>query len=139
MHKPLVKSDIIFLPPFHIKLGLFKQFVKALDNGSFAFAYLTEKFPSLSQAKIKEGMFLGSQIRKIVLDETCITHLKREEKLTFELFKKVCDNFLENHHSEDYVQVVNDLLSCYHDMGCNMSLKVHVLHSQLDFFAVKSW
>ena len=32
MHKPLVKSNRIFLPPFHIKLGLFKQFMKALDK-----------------------------------------------------------------------------------------------------------
>jgi len=28
----------------------------------------------------------------------------------------------------------NDLLRHYHYMGCNMPLKVHVLHSQLDFF-----
>ena len=134
MHKPLVKRDRIFLPPLHIKLGLFKQFVKALDNESSTFAYLAEKFPSLSQAKIKEGIFIGPEIRKIVLDETFITHLKSKEKLAFESFKKVSDNFLGNHRSEDYVQVVNDLLSHYHYMGCNMPLKVHVLHSHLDFF-----
>ena len=33
------------------------------------------------------------------------------------------------------MQVVNELLRHFHDMGCNMSLKVHVLHSHLDFFA----
>ena len=33
------------------------------------------------------------------------------------------------------MQVVNDLLGHYHDMGCNMFLKVHVLHPHLDFFA----
>ena len=70
MHKPLVTSDIIFLPPLHIKLGLFKQFVKALDKESSAFAYLAERFPSLSQAKIKKGIFIGPKIRKNVLDET---------------------------------------------------------------------
>ena len=134
MHKPLVKRDRICLPPLHIKLGLFKQFVKALDKESYTFAYLAEKFPSLSQAKIKEGIFIGPEIRKIVLDETFITHLKRKEKLAFESFKKVSDNFPGNHRSEDYVQVVNDLLSHYHYMGCNMPLKVHVLHSHLDFF-----
>ena len=32
------------------------------------------------------------------------------------------------------MQVVNDLLSHYHDMGCNMFLKLYVLHSHLDFF-----
>ena len=135
MHKPFVKSDRIFLPPLHIKLGLFKQFLKALDRESSATAYLAEKFPSLSQAKIKEGIFIGPQIRKIVLNETFLTHLKRKEKVAFESFKKVCDNFPGNHRLENYVKVVKDLLSHYHDMGCNMSLKVHVLHSQLDFFA----
>ena len=65
-------------------------------------------------------------------DETfIITNLKRKEKLAFESFKKVCDD----HRSECYVQVVNDLLSHYHDMGCNMFLKVLVLHSHLDFLA----
>ena len=111
--------------------------MKALDKEYSAFAYFAQKFPSLSQAKIKEGIFIGPQIRKIVLDET-ITHLKRKEKLAFQSFKKVCDNFLGNHRSEDYVQVVNDLPSHYHDMGCNMSLKVHVLHSHLDFFFVEN-
>ena len=75
--KPLLQSNTrrIHLPPLHIKLGLFKQFVKALDKDSFAFAYLAEKFPSLSKAKIKEVILIGSQIRKIVLDETFNTHL----------------------------------------------------------------
>jgi len=108
------------------------QSVKALDKDSFAFAYLAEKFPSLSQPKIKEGIFIGPQIRQIVLDETFNTHLKRKEKVAFESFKKVCDK----HRSEDFVQVVNDLLRHYHDMGCNMSLKVHVLHSHLDFLRI---
>ena len=40
---------------------------------SSAFAYLAEKFPSLSQAKIKEGIFIDPQIRKLVLDEIFIT------------------------------------------------------------------
>ena len=133
--KPLLQSDRIHLPLLHIKLGLFKQFVKALDKDSFAFAYLAEKFTSLSKAKIKEGILIGPQIRKIVLDETFNTHLTRKEKFAFESFKKVCDKFLGKHRSEDYVQVVNDLVRHYHDMGCNMSLKVHVLHSHLDFFA----
>ena len=131
--KPFLQSDRIHLPPLHIKLGLFKQFVKALDKDSFAFAYLAEKFLSLSKAKIKEDILLDSQIRKIVLDETFNTYLTRKEKFALESFKKICHNFLGKHLSEDYVQGVNDLLRYYHDMGCNMLLKVHVLHSHLDF------
>ena len=33
------------------------------------------------------------------------------------------------------MQIADDLLRNYHGMGCNMSLKVYVLHSCLDFFA----
>ena len=46
MDKPLVKSDRIFLPPLHIKLGLYKQFVKALDKETSAFCISCRKVPS---------------------------------------------------------------------------------------------
>ena len=114
--KTLLQSHKIHLPPLHIKLGLFKQFVKALDKNSFAFTYLAKKFLSLSKAKIKEGIFIGPRIRNIVHDETFTTHLTKKEKFAFESFKKVCDYFLEKHCSEDYIQVMNDLLRHYHDM-----------------------
>ena len=78
--KPLLQSDRIHLPPLHIKVGLFKQFVKALDKDSFAFAYLAETFPFLSKSKIKEGILIGPQIRKIVLDEIS-THISQEKKI----------------------------------------------------------
>jgi hypothetical protein len=31
MHKPLIKPSKVLPPPLHIKLGLMKNFVKALD------------------------------------------------------------------------------------------------------------
>ena len=33
INEPLVDSQKILIPPLHIKLGLMKQFVKALDKG----------------------------------------------------------------------------------------------------------
>jgi len=47
----------ILLPPLHVKLGLMKNFVKAMDRTGSTFKYLAEKFPRLSEAKIKEGVF----------------------------------------------------------------------------------
>ena len=58
-HPPLVDSKKTLLPPSHIKLGLMKNFVKALDKTKVGFKYLYEKFPRLSKAKIKEGIFVG--------------------------------------------------------------------------------
>ena len=45
-----------------------------------------------------------------------------------------CMNFLSNRKSDDYDTHVYKLLSAYKAMGCNISLKVHFLHSHLDFF-----
>ena len=56
------------MPPLHIKLGLIKNFVKAMAKHRLnGFEFLCKKFPKLSQAKLKEGIFVGSQIR-IVLE-----------------------------------------------------------------------
>ena len=49
----LVESSKILLPPLHIKLGLMKQFVKALDKQGACFKYIAEKFPKLSAKKSK--------------------------------------------------------------------------------------
>ena len=54
-HPALAEWHKILLPPLHIKLGLMKNFVKATDRTGSAFKYLVEKFPRLSEAKIKEG------------------------------------------------------------------------------------
>ncbi|GBM57456.1 hypothetical protein AVEN_77472-1 [Araneus ventricosus] len=43
--EPLVASEKILLPPLHIKLGLMKNFVKAMDCGGSGFQYLRLKFP----------------------------------------------------------------------------------------------
>ena len=53
---PLVPQNKIILSPLHIKLGLYKQFVKVLRKDSPAFEFLHECFPKLSDAKIKEGV-----------------------------------------------------------------------------------
>jgi hypothetical protein len=43
-------------------------------------------------------------------------------------------NFLENIRAENYKELIEDMLTLYHKLGCNMSLKIHMLHSHLDFF-----
>ncbi|GBN10989.1 hypothetical protein AVEN_13652-1 [Araneus ventricosus] len=75
VHDPLVPKENIYLPPLHIKLGLIKQFVKAMDNTGDGFNFLKTKFPRLSEAKIKEGIFVGPQIRQLFKDATFMKHL----------------------------------------------------------------
>ena len=38
------------------------------------------------------------------------------------------------HKSADYEVLVADLIKSYQRLGCNMSLKLHFLHSHLSFF-----
>ena len=54
------------MPPLHIKLGLIKNFVKAIaKHCSNGFEFLCKKFPKLNQANLKEGIFVGPQIQRI--------------------------------------------------------------------------
>jgi hypothetical protein len=43
-------------------------------------------------------------------------------------------NFLGNKKADNYTQLVEDMLFHFNRLGCNMSAKVHYLHSQLDRF-----
>jgi hypothetical protein len=43
-------------------------------------------------------------------------------------------NFLERKEYLDFSDDNQKLLNAYKEMGCPMSLKVHLLHSHLDFF-----
>jgi hypothetical protein len=65
-----VNSEDILLPPLHIKLGLIKHFIKAMDKNGSGFLYLKEKFPKIRDAKIKEGIFVGPQIRQKMKDNS---------------------------------------------------------------------
>ena len=65
----LVEASKILLPSLHIKLGLMKNFVKAMNQDGAAFKYICNKFPVLSQAKLKEVIIVGPQINKLSKDE----------------------------------------------------------------------
>jgi hypothetical protein len=59
--------------------------------------------------------------------------LKDTEKSVWLMFKAVCLNFLQNVKAEHYMELVEDLLNTYQTMGWNLSMKIHLLHSYLDF------
>lgn len=133
-HDPLVDPKNIYLPPLHIKLGLMKNFVKAMNKESEAFTYLRQRFPRTSDAKIKEGVFVGPQIREMLKDSHFEGLLQGAEHVAWTAFRDVVANFLGNYKAPNYVEQVGNLLQAYKAMKCNMSLKIHFLHSHLDFF-----
>ncbi|GBM48324.1 hypothetical protein AVEN_106525-1 [Araneus ventricosus] len=58
-NEPLVVSEKILLPTLHIKLGLMKNFVKAMDCGGSGFQYLRLKFPKVSEKKLRKAYLWG--------------------------------------------------------------------------------
>ena len=65
----LVDPQNILLPPLYIKLGLMKNYIKALDKDGPTFNFLPMKFPPISKAKLRAGVFDGPQIRELTKDE----------------------------------------------------------------------
>jgi hypothetical protein len=49
-------------------------------------------------------------------------------------FEYICRNFLANKKSENYSEIVQELISSYSVARCNLCLKLRFLHSYLDLF-----
>ena len=59
--------------------------------------------------------------------------LQGEEKKFWYAFRLVPTIFLVNIRAENYRELI-EAISFYHKLGCNMSFKIHRLHSYLDIF-----
>ena len=66
VHEPLVPSEHSVLTPLHIKLGLVKNFVRAMKKDRSGFLHLCSKFLTLNEARLREGIFVGPNIRKVM-------------------------------------------------------------------------
>ena len=69
INPPLVLLKKMFLHPLHIKQGLMKNFMKGMDKTRRGLEYFRNKFPDVSDIKIKEGIFIGTQIRELMQDK----------------------------------------------------------------------
>ena len=79
-------------------------------------------------------MFIGPQIRQLFKDQQFEAVLSDKEKVAWQFFEKVLNGFLGNFKSANFRELVQDLVDSYEQLGCSMSLKMHFLFSQLDFF-----
>ena len=111
-----------------------KQFVKSLPKSGKCFKYLCQSFPHLSEAKLKEGVFVGPDIRKLMLDKNFVATMTYDEKEAWTAFRDVISKFLGNTKDADYKNIVQNMLQKFEKLGCLMSLKLHFLKSHLDFF-----
>ena len=79
-----------------------KQFLRALDTQRPYFKYLCNKFPSLSYDKVKSGIFVGPQIRKLMLDSDFENVMCDFEINAWNSFRMVVNNFLGNYKDPNY-------------------------------------
>ena len=134
INDPLVDRDRILFPPLHIKLGLIEQFTKALDKDGDCFTYLCQAFRGLATEKLKAGIFDGPQIRQLIGDPEFENSRELEAWWVFVLEVKI---FLGNNKARNYAELVNNMLTAFRKLGCNMNIKMHYLFSHRDRFPEK--
>ena len=88
---------------------------------------------------MKESTIIGPQIRDVIKDEYFDKLFQGDEKEAWDSFKFVVKAFLGNRRAQNYEELENNLLQSYQKLGCNVSLKIHFLHSHLDLFSRELW
>ena len=73
-------------------------------------------------------------MRKMIRDKEFSHSMTRTEKRAWLSFVQVVENFLGNKKSENFGEIVHEMLTSYQLLGCNMSIKVHFLFSHLEQF-----
>ena len=109
-----------------------------MNQDGAAFKHICNKFHVLSQAKLKEGIFVGPQINQLLKDEDFDHTLSGTEKVAWNAFRDVAHNFLGNRKAPNYIELVEYMIDSHKSMRCNMSLKIHFLHSHMDFFFLQT-
>ena len=87
-----------------------KKFVKALYKNGAAFQHMSTVFRGLCAAKLKEGIFVGPQIREVLKDTDFEELLNLMELRAWEAFKSVWSGFLGNTSVPDYQACIEKLL-----------------------------
>lgn len=96
-----------------------KNFVNALAKNpeNKALKYLKTVFPKLSTEKIKAGIFVGPQIRKLFDDAKFERCLNKSEVKAWTAFKQVVHGFLGNNRSKNDRKLIDNLMKNFNAIG----------------------
>lgn len=72
------------------------RFVKVMGKSREEFIYIKSYFPNASDAKLKEEIFIGPQIRKVLKDENFKENLSTLEMGFCKAFASVVHTFMSN-------------------------------------------
>ena len=87
----------------------------------------------MSDAKLREGIFDGSQIRKLLKVSVFVTKMTSTEKRAWLSFKNVVKQFLGNVKSPDWKEY-SRMVDNFQKLKCSMSLKLHFMDSHVEYF-----
>ena len=78
-----------------------------MDQEGTGFKFLKDFFRThKSDAKLKSGIFVGPQIRKLMLNEEFDSRFNPVELAAWNALKSVVANFLENYRHEQYAESI---------------------------------
>jgi hypothetical protein len=79
-----------------------EQFMQASQRDGNCFKCLCSKFPGLSEAELKEGIFVGPDIIKLISDEMFEKTMSSVEREAWIVLKDVISKFLGNYSDQNY-------------------------------------
>ena len=82
-------------------------------------------FPTISEAKVQGGIFVGPQIRRMLVSEELDEQIFDLDRNARKAFRMIVEGFLGNHLRDDYAIVMSNLIESYEKLGCHISLKLH--------------
>jgi hypothetical protein len=88
-----------------------KQFIKALDREGDCFKNLGEKFSGLSEAKLKEEVFVRPDIRRLMKDKAYQSKMQDNEKEAWNTFRDVVLKFLCKQKDPNFKRIVRKILT----------------------------
>jgi hypothetical protein len=88
----------------------------------------------LSEARLKEGVFVGPDIRKLMFDEGFLLTITEFERKAWIAVNSVVTEFLGNNKDPDYVTIVVNMVEKFKFLGCLMSLQIQFFEFALGFF-----
>ncbi|ESO11940.1 hypothetical protein HELRODRAFT_158303 [Helobdella robusta] len=92
--------------------------------------------PAFGVPMMKILMIKVTSCQKIqTLGKKFFETIDQYELATWDAFIQMCQGFLGKYKTSNYADLVDGLIASYQQLGYNMSLKVHFLHSHLSFFS----
>ncbi|OAF69025.1 hypothetical protein A3Q56_03227 [Intoshia linei] len=116
------------IKPLHVKLGLARQFLCALQklpNGIKTInQHVKQILYFLSDLKLLNGVVNGPELRLLFKSTTLADSFSIDQKDAWLAFKDVCTNFLiiRTSYNGTYIQ---KMMKAFKKMGCVLSPKMH--------------